>query len=138
MMTAAVMASDTSQDNEPSFSATQESMDNSTPSEVESDVFYPNNGLTSSSNSEQEASNTQLNAGSSISAKNLNAMFLALKQKHDLSSQAVDNVLRLVKLCLPEGNKCPTSGYQFEKSPCPLISVQKACQLLLMPESPES
>ena len=78
MMTAAVVASDTSQDNEPSFSATQESMDNSTPSEVESDVFYPNNGLTSSSDSEQEASNTQLNAGSSISAKNLNAMFLAL------------------------------------------------------------
>ena len=63
--------------------------------------------LLSFSDSDQEPSNTQLYAGSSISAKNFNAMFLALKQKHNLSSQAVDSVLRLVKLCLPEGNKCP-------------------------------
>ena len=114
------VASDTSQDNEASFSATQESMDESTPSEVESDVFNPSNGSTSSTDSDREPSNTKLYAGSSISAKNFNAMFLALKQKHNLSSQAVDSVLRLVKLCLPEGNKCPASGYQFEKSLCHL------------------
>ena len=43
-------------------------------------------------------------------------MFLALKQKHNVSSQAVDSVLRLIKSCLPEENTCPSSGYQLEKS----------------------
>ena len=114
------VASDASQDNETSFAASQESRDESTPSDVELDAFNPSNGSTSSSDSDQEASNTPLYDGSPISAKNFNAMFLALRQKHNLSSQAVDSVLKLVKLCLPEGNKCPSSGYQFEKSLCHL------------------
>ena len=76
------MASDASLDSEASFAAIQESRDASSSSEVESDVFNPSNGSTSSSDSDQEASNTPLYVGSPISAKNFNAMFLALRQKH--------------------------------------------------------
>lgn len=43
-------------------------------------------------------------------------MLFALKQKHNLSSQAVDSVLKLIKSCLPGENRWPASSYQFEKS----------------------
>ena len=79
-------------------------------------MYNPSHTSASSTSSDQEEGNSLLYGGSSISAKNFNAMFLALKQKHNLSSQAVDSVLRLIKSCLPEENTCPSSGYQLEKS----------------------
>ena len=43
-------------------------------------------------------------------------MFYALIQKHNRSSQVKDSILKLFRLSLLKGNKCPASGYQFEKS----------------------
>ena len=69
-----------------------------------------------SSDSDLEEYNTPLYEGSSLSAKNFKGMFMALTHKHNLSCQAVDSILKLIKMSLPEGNNCPASGYQFEKS----------------------
>lgn len=66
--------------------------------------------------SDQEAANTPLHDGSSLSAKDFNGMFYALIQKHNRSSQVKDSILKLLRLSLLKGNKCPASGYQFEKS----------------------
>ena len=83
-------------------------------SELKSDTHCTNDS--SFTDSDQEAANTPLYDGSSLSAKNFNGMFYALMQKHNLSSQAKDSILKLLRLSLPKGNKCPASGYQFEKS----------------------
>ena len=66
--------------------------------------------------SHEEDSDSSLCDGSALSKKNFQGLFLALTQKHNLSSQAMDSILKLIKLALPEGNNCPASGYQFEKS----------------------
>ena len=85
-------------------------------SEVHSTVHTLSYDSSSSTDSDCEATDTPLYDGSTLSAKNFKGMFLALTQKHNLSSQAVDSILKLMKLSLPEGNNCPASGYQFEKS----------------------
>lgn len=85
-------------------------------SSSESDQSDLNVHDSSSSNSDQEEINNPLYDGSSLSAKNSMQCFFAFKPKHNLSSQATDSILKLIKLFLPEGNKCPASGYQFEKS----------------------
>lgn len=54
--------------------------------------------------------------GASLTQRNFKGSFLALTQKHNLPSQAVDSILKLVKITLPKGNKCPPSLYQFNKS----------------------
>ena len=66
--------------------------------------------------SHEEDLDNSLCDGSALSTKNFQGMFLALTQKHNLSSQAMDSILKLIKLALPEGNNCPVSGYQFERS----------------------
>lgn len=66
--------------------------------------------------SHEENLDSALCDGSSLSQKNFQGLFLALTQKHNLSSQAMDIILKLIKLALPEGNECPVSVYQFEKS----------------------
>lgn len=66
--------------------------------------------------SHEEDLDSALCDGSSLSQKNFQGLFLALTQKHNLSSQAMDSILKLIKLALPEGNQCPVSVYQFEKS----------------------
>ena len=84
--------------------------------ELESDMHDIHTNDSSFTDSDQEAANTPLYDGSSLSAKNFNGMFYALIQKHNLSSQAKDSILKLLRLSLPKGNKCPASVYQFEKS----------------------
>lgn len=95
--------------------SSQESIVASSLSEVESDGFNASS-CSSYTSSNQEEANLSLYLGTSISAKNFNAMFLALRQKHNLPSQAVDSILKLIKSCLLTENKCPGSAYQFEKS----------------------
>ena len=65
----------------------------------ESDLYNPSHNSVSSTSSDQEEGDSLLYCCSSISAKNFNAMFLALKQKRNLSSEAVDSVLRLIFFC---------------------------------------
>ena len=97
-------------------SATTASTCSDAPCELESDMHEILTNDSSFTDSDQEAANTPLYDGSSLSAKNFNGMFCALIQKHNLSSQAKDSILKLFRLSLPKGNKCPASGYQFEKS----------------------
>ena len=63
--------------------------------------------------SHEEDSDSSLCDGSALSKKNFQGLFLALTQKHNLSSQAMDSILKLIKLALPEGNNCPASGYSL-------------------------
>ena len=76
---------------------------------------------TSCDSSDTEASNEEtddqlLHEGATISQNNFKGSFLALSQRHNLPSKAVDSILKLIKMSLPEGNKCPTSSYMFDKS----------------------
>lgn len=96
-------------------STTTSSSDDTSSSELESNTHCTDDS--SDTDSDQgAAADTPLYDGSTLSAKNFNGMFSALMQKHNLSSQATDSILKLIKLSLPKGNKCPSSGYQFEKS----------------------
>ena len=54
--------------------------------------------------------------GASLTVSQFNYAFSALTQKYNLPSQAIENILKFLQLILPQGNKCCSSSYRFEKS----------------------
>lgn len=59
---------------------------------------------------------TPVYEGASLTVSQFNCAFLALTQKHNLPSQAIENILKFLQLILPQGNKCCSSSYRCEKS----------------------
>ena len=49
-----------------------------------------------------------------VSCQEFRNMLLALQQKHNFSSSATNNILKLFQVTLPSGNKCPSSNYKLE------------------------
>lgn len=70
-----------------------------------------------SSNEEHEFNDClPLFKDSSLTVPEFNAVLLAIKQTHNFSNQALDSILKMVEMCLPEGNKLPySSSYLFER-----------------------
>ncbi|CAB4001343.1 Hypothetical predicted protein, partial [Paramuricea clavata] len=53
---------------------------------------------------------------SSLSVPEFNAILLALKQRHNFSNLALDSILKMFQICLPEESNLPyTSSYLFEQ-----------------------
>ncbi len=53
---------------------------------------------------------------SSLSMPEFNAILLAVKQRHNFSDMALDSILQMFEMCLPEGNNLPyKSSYLFQK-----------------------
>ena len=55
-------------------------------------------------------------SSASFSVSQFNSIFLTLNERHNLSSQATDNILKFLHLILPQDNRCCSSSYRFEKS----------------------
>ena len=51
----------------------------------------------------------------SLSVCKFNALLLALKQRDNISNLALDSILKILHMCLPDGSKLPKSSYLFEQ-----------------------
>ncbi|XP_028403532.1 uncharacterized protein LOC114526212 isoform X2 [Dendronephthya gigantea] len=83
------------------------------------DTMEPSSGDNEQTNdSDDEIITSQyleLFQGSPLSVEEFNAVLLALKQRHNFSNLALDSILKMLRLCLPDSTNLPTSSYIFEK-----------------------
>ena len=98
-----------SSENEDNHSDDDESDDDSD----EEDDYYEDNDETIEYNADQN-SEISLYDGAPVSCEEFRSMLLALQQKHNFSSSATNNILKLFQVALPFGNKCPSSNYKLE------------------------
>lgn len=109
-------SSSSSNDEEINISEASESSSSSAEDELDSESSQEST-LTSNGSSESDGiDDLFLYEGAKISQNNFKGTLLALTQKHNLSSKAVDSILKLIRLTLPEENNCPNSSYTFDKS----------------------
>ena len=59
--------------------------------------------------------NLPLYHSASITMKNFSLILILFAQQHNISDNAVNNLLEIFKTILPKGNRCPTSAYKLNK-----------------------
>lgn len=101
--------------------------------ETNSDRSLNNGNLSDLSNC-SEVHDEYLYEGSDISVNEFGVSLLSLKYKHKFSESAMDDILKLIKIVIPNPNKCPkTSSSLFKSFLCENISKNfETCDLLRM------
>ncbi len=90
--------------------------------ETNSDRSLNNGNLSDLSNC-SEVHDEYLYEGSDISVNEFGVSLLSLKYKHKFSESAMDDILKLIKIVIPNPNKCPkTSSSLFKSFLCENIS----------------
>ena len=81
------------------------------------DVLFTSDSDESSSSDEENGFHNVLPLfqDSSLSVSEFNAILLALRQRRNITNIALDSILKLLELCLPEGRQLPKLSYSFEK-----------------------
>lgn len=67
------------------------------------------------SSSEASGPLTSLYEGSSLTLASSSVLIIKYKMRHNLTQEALGDLLQLIKLHCPSPNRCPSSVYQFKK-----------------------
>ena len=106
-------SSDNENDHNGDVDSDDESDDDSDDDSEDEDDHGENDDESIESDDDQN-SEISLYDGSPVSCEEFRRMLLALQQKHNFSSSAMNNILKLFQVTLPSGNKCPSSNYKLE------------------------